>query len=181
MAAFAGTAILAVALSRGPLPQPQQALLLSCTTASLHADVTNVTNVNVTPAERANGTRYYLLEFTNTSHRSCVLNGYPRVAAYTGLREIGSPAGLDTSVRPRTVTLRPGDTANAELRYTETGSFEPATCQPVVASELRVYPPDSVKPTVVNWRAPVCSRQGPEFLVVQPVEPWAVRHPGSDR
>ncbi|HLK02628.1 MAG TPA: DUF4232 domain-containing protein [Streptosporangiaceae bacterium] len=179
MAAFAGTAILAVALSRVPRPPPQQAVLLSCTTASLHADVTNVTNV--TPAERANGTRYYLLEFTNTSHRSCVLNGYPRVAAFSGIREIGSPAALDHSVRPRAVTLEPGATANAELRYTETGSFQRDTCMPVVAPELRVYPPDSVKPTVVNWRAPVCSRPGPEFLVVQPVEPWTVRHPGSDR
>lgn len=171
VAAFAGTAILGVALSRAPRPAVQQAVLLSCTTSGLHA--------NVTPAERANGVRYYVISFTNTSARTCVLNGYPRVAAYSGIKEIGSPAALDTSVRPRAVTLEPGATANAELRYTEAGSFSHTTCVPVVAPELHVYAPAQVKPSVVSWREAVCSRPGPEFLAVQPVEPWTTRHPGT--
>jgi hypothetical protein len=168
VAAFAGTAILAVAVTRLPPAAPRAAVAGACTAGSLNATVSNAVPQSAVQ-EREH--RIYLLEFTNTSNQACVLTGYPMVTAFTGLREIGSPAAFDTSVHPMAVTLEPRGTAHAELRYTTTDAFQHRSCQPVDVPELRIYPPAQHEPLVLKWRAPVCSRPGPKFLEVQPVQP----------
>jgi hypothetical protein len=164
VAAFGGTAVLAIALSR-PLPPPLEltGTRVTCATSSLAARVTSMHDP---------GAVYYLLEFTNRTGQSCELAGYPRVAAYGGAGEIGSPAVLDTSVRPGRVTLAPGGTAHAVLRYTRTAALRSSACAQVTAPELRIYLPGQVRAMVLSWREPACSRQGPRFLEVQPVAPW---------
>jgi len=183
--AFAGTAALAVTLSRAPV-SPDHAALSSnltqspCATSGLEAWLglaqtagsTSVTGAGDRPKP---GGTYYTLEFTNVSARVCSLYGYPDVSAYAGDQvggiQIGTAAADDTSVRPRPVTLAPGQTAHSVLRVTSTGTFQPTACAQVTAPELRVTLPDQVRPAFVPIHLSVCSRKGPEFLSVQAIQP----------
>jgi len=185
-AAFAATAALAVVLSRAPA-RPEHASLSSnltsgpCAASGLEAwlglGTTGSPSVTGTGERVEPGRTYYTLEFTNVSGRACSLDGYPEVSAYAGGRvggsQIGSAATWDTSVRPQSVTLAPGQTAHSVLRVTSTGTFQPTACAQVTASELRVTLPDQVRPSFVPIHVSACSKRGPEFLSVQPIQPRA--------
>ena len=176
--AFAGTAALAVTLTRVPA-RPDQATLSSnltstpCATSGLKAWVGLGTTGSPPGTGRhpglAAGTTY-TLEFTNVSTRACRLYGYPQVTAYAGA-QVGSAAADDTSVHPQPVMLEPGATAHSVLRVTGTGQFQPNACAQVTAPELRVMLPDQTRPSFVAIRLAVCSKKGPEFMSVQPIEP----------
>jgi Protein of unknown function (DUF4232) len=171
VAAFAGTATLAIVVARPGPAKPAAAVAGSaCMTSSLRAYVGRVSM----PTLDVPGAVNFALEFTNVSGRTCVMDGYPGVEAFGGARAIGSPATLDTSVRPIAVTLAPGATAHAMLRYTGAGWFGSAACRLVDAPELRISPPDQANAMVVHWRNQACSQLGFHFLSVQPVQPRAV-------
>jgi Protein of unknown function (DUF4232) len=185
--AFAGTAALAVALSRAPA-RPEHASLSSnltgspCAASRLEAWLGLATpgsaSVTGTGDRVVPGRTYYTLEFTNVSARACSLYGFPEVSAYAGGRaggesQIGSAATWDTSVRPQPVTLAPGQTAHSVLRVTSTQTFLPTACAQVTASELRVTLPDQVRASFVPIHVSACSKRGPEFLTVQPIQPRA--------
>jgi Protein of unknown function (DUF4232) len=186
--AFAGTAALAVTLTRVPA-RPQHAALSSslmespCATSGLEAwlglGTSGSASVTAT-RDHIRGTQgaYYTLEFTNVSARACSLYGYPEVSAYAGSQvagtQIGSAATRDTSIRPQPVVLAPGATAHSVLRVTGTGRFQPTACAQVTASELRVTLPGQgmrTRPAFVPIHLPACSKKGPEFLSVQPIQP----------
>ena len=197
--AFAGTAALAVWLSRAPARPDRAALSANltqtpCAASGLQAWVglAAATGPAAGPAPAAGpvtgptpaagagdriepGGTSYTLEFTNVSARSCSLYGYPEVSAYAGSRaggiQIGSAAVRDTSVRPRPVMLAPGQTAHAVLRVTSTGTFQPTACAEVTAPELRVMLPDQVRPAFVPIHLSACSKKGPQFMSVQPIQP----------
>jgi hypothetical protein len=183
--AFAGTAALAVTLSRAPV-RPDHAALSSnltqnpCGTSGLEAWL----GLAATPGSASvtgtgdrlepSGT-YYTLEFTNVSARVCSLDGYPEVSAYAGGQgggtQIGSAAAHDTSVRPQPVMLQPGQTAHSVLRVASTGTFQRTACARVTAPELRVVVPDQVRPAYMPIRVSACSKPGPKFLSVQAIQP----------
>jgi hypothetical protein len=177
VAAFVGTAALAVALTRAPA---QDGVSLSsdvsvrvCATSGLQAWLglgTAATGATgATGARPAPGT-YYTLEFTNVSDRSCSLFGYPEVSAYLDTPKargpIGSVAARDTSVRPKPVMLAPGATAHAELRV----AVQPANCAKVTAEELRVALPRQDRPAIVPVHITVCSQKGQVSLSVQAIQ-----------
>jgi Protein of unknown function (DUF4232) len=186
--AFAGTAALAVTLTRVPA-RPEHAALSSsllenpCATSGLEAwlGLGTTASASVTRTRdriQAAGGTYYTLEFTNISARACSLYGYPEVSAYAGSQlagtQIGSAAIRDTSIRPQPVVLAPGATAHSVLRVTGTGGFQPTACAQVTAPELRVMLPDQglrARPTFVPIHLPACSKRGPEFLSVQAIQP----------
>ena len=183
VAAFVGTAALAVALTRAPVHN--DASLSSdvsggvCATSGLEAWL----GLGAATADRAganqastgihpvNGT-YYTLEFTNVSHRACHLYGYPEVFAYRDSLvtsgQIGSAAVRDMTVRPKPVMLAPGATAHAVLRVT--ASSQPANCALVTAEELRVTLPSQGRPAFVPVHIPVCSKKGHVSLSVQAIQ-----------
>ena len=178
VAAFVGTAVLAVALTRAPA---KDGVSLSadvsarvCAASGLEAWLglgTAPGETGETGIRPAAGT-YYTLEFTNVSDRACRLFGYPEVAAYqespvTG-GQVGSAAVRDTSVRPKPVTLAPGATAHAELRVSV--SAQPAGCARVTAEELRVALPRQDRPAFVPAHIPVCSQKGQVSLSVQAIQ-----------
>ncbi len=183
--AFAGTAALAVTLSRVPV-RPDHASLSSsltqspCAASGLQAwlglaATAGSTSVTGTGDRLEPGGTYYTLEFTNVSARVCSLYGYPDVSAYAGGygvgSEIGSAAAHDTSVRPEPVTLAPGQTAHSVLRVTSTKTFQSTACAQVNAPELRLTLPDQVRPTFVPLHLSACSKKGPEFLSVRAIQP----------
>ena len=186
--AFAGTAALAVSLSRAPAHSDHASLSSNltqspCATSGLQAwlglaATTGSTSVTGTGDRLVPGETYYTLEFTNVSARSCSLYGWPQVSAYAGSQgggvQIGSAAARDTSVRPQPVMLAPGETAHAVLLVTSTETFQPTACAEVTAPELRVTLPDQLRPAFVPLHLSACSKKGPEFLSVQAIQP----HPG---
>jgi len=176
--AFAGTAALAVTLTRVPA-RPAQATLSStftqtpCATAGLEAWLGLATTGSPPGTghrpQLAAGTTY-TLEFTNVSSRACSLYGYPEVTAYASA-QIGSAAVDDTSVRPQPVVLEPGATAHSVLSVTGLTRFQPDACARVTAPELRVMLPDGARPSFVAVHLAACSRRGPAFMSVLPIQP----------
>jgi len=185
IAAFVGTAALAVVLTR--VPGNAVAALSAdlsgraCAASGLEAWLgqgaagTDQAGVGVSPG----GSTFYTLEFTNVSRRACRLYGYPEVSAYqdrpvAGESEaggrIGGPAVRDTSVRPRPVMLEPGATAHAVLRVVVTASTKPARCERVTAEELRVALPSQGRAAFVPAHISVCSSKGSISLSVQAIQ-----------
>ena len=186
VAAFVGTAALAVVLTRAPVSND---VSLSsdfsgrvCSTSGLEAWLGLSAAGVATPGQAgppgaypARET-YYTLEFTNVSSRTCSLYGYPEVSAYRdspaagGL--VGGPIGgsaiRDTSVRPKPVMLQPGATAHAVLRVTS--ATQPAGCAKVTAGELRIMLPRQAQPSFVPAHIPVCSHRGHVSLSVQAIQ-----------
>lgn len=180
--AFAGTAALAVVLTRPPPMTNPDAV--ACQAAGLDAwlgvgagasaagspvagDVSGVPRTGATSSPRAGA--YFTLEFTNVSKQACTLYGYPRVWAYAGGHLIGSPAVVDPSIRPSTVMLAPDATAHAILHLTAT---DEAMCGEVTVPELSVGPPQGGA-QLVPLSIPACSRAGIDFLSVEAVQPRA--------
>src|SRR5436309_631367 len=154
IAAFIGTAALAVVLTRAPgnavAALSSDLTGRACAASGLEAWLgQGVAGTGGAGVSRGGGT-FYTLEFTNISRQACRLYGYPEVSAYqdrpvAGENEaggqIGGPAVRDTSVRPRPVMLEPGATAHAVLRVVVTASTEPARCTRVTAEEPRIARP----------------------------------------
>jgi hypothetical protein len=176
LVAFAGTAVLAVILSRDPAAG-DPATNPACAASGLQAWV-GLGGTGPARGIRTTDGTYYTLEFTNVSDRSCRLYGYPEVSAYADTQvargrapvQVGSAAVRDTSVRPQSVMLAPGATAHAVLRVTGTGSPQPPACAKVSAEELRVSLPDQGRPAFVPIRIAACAKPGDAFLTVQAIQ-----------
>jgi len=184
-AAFVGTAVLAVVLTRTParddVSLSSEVSGRVCSTSGLEAwlglggagaaGAASPGNAGPPGAYPARET-YYTLEFTNVSDRACSLYGYPEVSAYRDSPVAGGPiAGTairDTSVRPKPVMLEPGATAHAVLRVT--AAAKPAGCPEVTAAELRITLPRQARPSFVPAHIPVCSQRGHVSLSVQAIQ-----------
>jgi len=118
----------------------------------------------------AAGSRYFPLEFTNVSRHPCRVFGFPGVSA-VGRHQLGSPAQRNRDTSPRTVSLSAGKTAHTILQVAEVVNFPAAKCMPATASLLRVYPPDQRAAADIPFRFNACSRRGPIFLSVEPIQP----------
>jgi hypothetical protein len=141
--------------------------LAACQTATLHIAV------DASQAQGAAGSAYYPLNFTNTSGAACEMYGYPGVsfaAAPTGAgRQIGAPAQRNSAFTKMAVRLAPGQTAHAWLKVAVAGNYPAATCQPVTARWLRIYPPGETSAGYVGHTFNACSSASAALLSVLPV------------
>jgi Protein of unknown function (DUF4232) len=189
IAAFIGTAVLAIALTRAPASSDaslsDQVSSPACPTSGLQAWL-GLGAARAAAASRPGRAgppgaypgheTYYTLEFTNVSDRTCSLFGYPEVSAYQdspvaagpAAGPIGGTAIRDTSVRPKPVMLEPGATAHAVLRVAS--NTKPAGCAEVTAEELRITLPRQARPSLVPAHIPVCSQRGHASLSVQAIQ-----------
>jgi hypothetical protein len=117
----------------------------------------------------AAGSTFYQLEFTNVSKRSCRLFGFPGVSA-VGRRRLGSPAQRNRALTPRAVNLLPGATAHTVVQLTDVLNYPAARCRPATASFLHVYPPAERRAEDIPFRFRACSKPGPIFLSVEPIQ-----------
>jgi hypothetical protein len=120
------------------------------------------------------GTSYYPLEFTNLSHHTCYLYGYPGVSALArNGNQLGSPADWGSLRGAHVVNLVPGATAHTLLGYHDVVvSPEPSCHQVNSAVELRVYPPGQRSATDAAFSFPVCSHRGPIYMsIFEPIMP----------
>lgn len=112
------------------------------------------------------GAIYYPVEFTNISHRTCTLYGYPGVSAISAKGKQIGPAARRASATPHTVTLKPGQTASAALGVLPTGFL--SGCHTRAADGLKVYPPNETgKQTVGSFSFKACANKG--VLTIYPV------------
>jgi hypothetical protein len=184
--AFAGTAALAVTLTRGA---PVHVSLISARNAGpagRHAPVPrcapaglDISIVSRDAAARVitSHTATLPVDFTNISGAACTLSGYPQVSAYlAGAGQVGNAAVLDRSVRVRRVMLAPGATAHAAV----VESVPSRQCSPVSATGLRVVLPGQHVARYVRHPITACSaagHQAPVFLRVRAVQPGAGDNP----
>ena len=192
IAAFVGTAVLAIALTRAPAnsdatlsyglsgrvcPTSGLEAWLGLGAASAAGGAGGARPGNAGPPGAYPGHEtYYTLEFTNVSDRTCSLFGYPEVSAYRDSPVAGGPVAgpiggiaiRDTSVRPKPVRLEPGATAHAVLRVA--ADTKPAGGAEVTAEELRITLPRQARPSFVPAHIPVCSQRGHVSLSVQAIQ-----------
>jgi Protein of unknown function (DUF4232) len=117
------------------------------------------------------GSLIYRLELTNLSGRTCSVFGYPGVSAVDlAGRQLGSSATRDHARVAHTVTLRNGHTAVSLVRIVNVGNFPSASCGPVMAAGLRVFPPNSATSKIVPFPFRACSRTAPTYLFVRVVQ-----------
>jgi hypothetical protein len=101
--------------------------------------------VKLGPSDGYAGGVYQTIDFTNTSGSSCTLTGYPGVSLVSGPshQQIGLAAKRSTTGAPAaTVTLGPGDTANAVVQIVDALNFPKSSCSPAKAADLKVFPPN---------------------------------------
>ena len=115
------------------------------------------------------GSTFYPLELTNVSSHACHLFGFPGVSAWRG-HQLGSPAQRNHAVPKHTVTLAPGETAHTVVQITDVGNFSASQCKPVLATGLKVIPPNERTALGVPFGFRACSKAGPIYLTVQPVQ-----------
>jgi len=186
IAAFVGTAVLAIALTRAPASSvaslSDEVSGRACPTSGLEAWLGLGAASAATPGSASSAgaypghETYYTLEFTNVSSVTCSLFGYPEVSAYrdspVGGDSIGGRIGgiaiRDTSVRPKPVMLKPGATAHAVLRVAS--DTKPAGCAEVTFEQLRITLPRQDRPSFVATHIPVCSQRGHASLSVQAIQ-----------
>ena len=113
------------------------------------------------------GSIYMQLIVKNTSTASCVLNGYPGVSMVgsSSGSPIGEPATRDSS-RPSTgaITLKPGASASAVLRYTQAGNYP--SCMHSPAPRLRVYPPSATDSLYIAHPLTACTNTNIALLTI---------------
>jgi Domain of unknown function (DUF4232) len=143
--------------------------LAACRTGSL------LISVDDTQANGGAGSSYYPLNFTNTSATTCAMYGYPGVsfaaAATTAGQQIGVAANRATAFARVTVSLAPGATAHAWLRVAAAQNYPAASCQPVTARWLRVYPPGETAAGYVGHSFSACESSSAPLLTILPVRP----------
>lgn len=128
----------------------------------------------VDQANGAAGTFYYPLEFTNLSHHTCYLSGYPGVSALDrNGRQLGSPADWGSLKGARIVNVAPGATAHTVLAYRDVAVTTESGCDPVnSAAELLVYPPGQHSSTDAAFTFEACSHAGVVWMsIVEPIIP----------
>ena len=125
--------------------------------------------VTLGPRAATAGSVETTLRFRNVGDSSCVLAGHPGVSFVGGDdgRQIGRSA-LRDGPAVRTL-IRRGRTATANLLIVRAQNYEPATCRPLRARGLRVYPPDSRISVFVPTAEDACSRSDISLLRVGPV------------
>ena len=134
--------------------------------ASTRACATSDLKITQGTGGAAAGSVYIPIEFTNTSASPCTLYGYPGVALTTSMTP-GSQVGAAASrsdARPRTlVRLAPGSTASAILQIAQALNYPAASCAPVSASYLQVYPPGQTAAVYLPYKGKGCAK--PVFVL----------------
>ena len=149
---LSATVLSATALSASPAAARHQAARLAvpaCATRQLTVWLG-------VPGSGAAGTIFYELQFSNTSHATCSLAGYPRIWAFRNGHRVGPVSIHDTMFTPTALTLRPGATVHAVLGIVEAGNV----CgSPVTADALQVYPPGTKRAALVGFSFEACPSQ----------------------
>jgi Protein of unknown function (DUF4232) len=126
------TAGMTTASAAGRQPASHKAGVPACTTSQL-------TIWLGVPGDGTAGGVFYQLEFSNVSHTTCYLMGFPAVTAVNGTTQLGLAASQDHMFAVRKRVLARGATAHAVLKITDPGAIG---CPSADANGLRIVPPN---------------------------------------
>jgi hypothetical protein len=117
---------------------------------------------------------YEVIDFTNTSGNTCTLYGYPGVSLVSGppYMQIGLAAKRSTSTAKTLVTLAPGATANALLQIVDALNYPSASCGPIKATALKIYPPNQTAPVYLPNTSNGCAKPV-QIMYIGAVRPGA--------
>ncbi len=123
-------------------------------------------------AQGAAGSTYQVIDFTNISHATCTLYGYPGVSLAGGkpVTQIGLPAAESHATARKLVTLSPGAVANAVLQIAQAVNFPAAKCGLVTAHYLQIYPPNQTTSVYLHYTSQTCAKKV-RVLTVSVVQP----------
>jgi hypothetical protein len=151
--------------SPSPTPTPS----FSSTVQASHRCATGQLRLSLGQSQGAAGSTFTPIVFTNASKHACTLYGYPGVSF---LDSTGAQVGVDATHdggEEATVTLAPGQAANAQLQLPDPGV---AQCQTAKAATLRVYPPGDFTALSVADPVTIC-KSAKGAANVHPVTPGA--------
>jgi hypothetical protein len=141
--------------------------LAACRSTSL------VMTIDLSQANGAAGSTYYPLNFTNRTTKACEMYGYPGVSFVTAGsgagKQIGAAALRSTAFAKLAVRLAPGGSAHAWLKVSVAANYPEATCEPVTAEWLKVYPPEETVAGYVSQTFSACASAGAPLLAILPV------------
>jgi len=161
-----------------PAAAPSPTLTPPATAAA--ACPTSKLQVKAGVSEGYAGGVYQVIEFTNTASASCTLYGYPGVSLVTGppYAQLGLAAKRAGTVPVTLVTLAPGKSAIATLQIVDALNFPASTCQPVKATNLKVYPPNQTAPVYLPDTSYGCAKPV-QTLYITAVQANGQAHPMS--
>lgn len=171
-----GSAADKVAAPAAPPPAATPTSSAPATTATTAATAMTTTtcqtrnlSLALGPAEGTAGSMYEPLTFTNKGNQSCTLYGYPGVSFVTAGSgdQIGSPAARNPQHPARSVTLAPGDGADAVVQVVDHGNYGADQCKATAVSGFRVYPPGNTAAAYVPFHDAVtaCSTDVSQLTV----------------
>jgi len=126
------------------------------------------------PGGATAGSLYYPLEFSNVSHHTCTLRGFPGVLAIgPNGKQLGRPAARVYTGPVPLVTLRPGHSAHAVLQIAIAGVYPPPVGESVTAIALKVYAANDARARAryIMFSFPACARRGTDYLHIRATVP----------
>ncbi|NMM89409.1 hypothetical protein B2J88_34575 [Rhodococcus sp. SRB_17] len=171
----APTTTAALPTSAAPAPAPTTHAQHSQATTTVVPNPQNCTvgelSVTLGQPGGAAGSTELPLVFTNTSSRTCNLDGFPGVSYVTVAsgNPVGAPATRSGSGSP--VSLAPGSAGTALVRATNVENYPADQCGVTEVAGLQVYPPNSYDSVFVPYPTKACSMTGANInqLSVAPV------------
>jgi hypothetical protein len=133
----------------------------ACTTAELTGSI-------VAGSGGTAGSTYVYLALTNTGTSACTLQGWPGVS-FVGSgngTQIGAAAKSDRTSAHPTITVAADGNTKAVVQIVQAGNYHEATCSPVTADGLRVYPPGQKASLHIAYPSPACMAKNVDLLTV---------------
>src|ERR1700722_17287044 len=149
--------------SPGSPAKPGSVRPAGCLTSALRA--------TLGAAEGTAGSAYQVIVLANVSGKTCALYGYPGVSFVSGVggSQIGKDAARDRATTPTVVTLAPGQRGSFALRVVNAGALPAASCDPVTANWLKIFPPENTAALYVGYTAHACASKTATILTTRAV------------
>ncbi len=143
---------------------PATSAAAACAVAALHPAVART--------GAALGSTYLTISLTNTGAGGCAFGGYPGVSlvGHGNGTQIGAAAVRESGYPTALVTVAPGAATTFALRVGNAANYATATCRPVQADGIRIYPPNSTTSLYLPDRSLTgCANPSVTLLSVRPI------------
>src|ERR1700722_19994952 len=122
-------------------------------------------------AQGTAGSAYQVIVLANVSGKTCALYGYPGVSFVSGIggSQIGKDAARDRTIPAKVGTLAPGQRGSFALRVVDAATLPAASCDPVTARWLKIFPPENTAALYVGYTARACASKTATILTTRAV------------
>ena len=133
--------------------------------------LTSALRATLGAAQGTAGSAYQVIILANVSGKTCALYGYPGVSFVSGIggSQIGKDAARDRTTAPKVVTLAPGQRGSFALRVVDAAALPTASCDPVTAKWLKIFPPENTAALYLGYAARACASKTATILTTRAV------------